>query len=337
MPILAQALVLNADDNTRLRLETIDVPDPEAGEATVQLQAAALNHRDEWIRQGQYAGIKYPSILGSDGCGVVTAVGTGVDAAWVGRQVVINPNIDWGADPAIQGPHYTIRGLQQGGTFSTHLTLPVHRLHAMPAHLTPEQAAALPLAGLTAYRAVMRYGKPAPGMQVLITGIGGGVALFALQFALAAGATCYVTSSEDKKINKAISLGAVAGANYKKDTWWKELKSTTGGFHLIIDSGGGDGVNGLIELTKPAGTLVFYGATASLPRELNLRKIFWNQLRLQGSTMGNDQEFADMLQLVTEKKLVPVVSSVRPFVDILEAFAEIRAGKQFGKLVVKME
>lgn len=319
-------------------LEFQDVPThaPAAGQVNLRIHAAALNHRDVWIQQGKYAGIVFPSILGSDGAGVVEAVGEGVDTTWLGREVLINPSNRWGDNPAAQGPDYHILGLPSAGTLQQVLTVPADRLHPKPAHLTFAQAAALPLAGLTAYRALVTQGQIRAGHRVLVTGIGGGVALFALQFAVALGAEVYATSSSPDKLARAIQLGAKSGLNYREANWGATLKKQTGGMHLVIDSAGGDALNDALDSLLPGGSLVLYGATAGLSSGLNLRRIFWNQLRIQGSTMGSDADFAAMLELVSAHQLLPVVDSVRPFAEAIDAFAAMAAGQQFGKLVLSL-
>ena len=138
-----------------LRIESVgkvaaaDVPDPVpgTGEALVELRAAALNHRDVWIKLGQYAGLRFPCIPGSDGAGVVSAVGPGADAGWVGREVVINPSFDWGLSPGAQGPSFSILGLPRDGTLAEMIAVPQAQLAGKPGHLSWEEAAALPLAG----------------------------------------------------------------------------------------------------------------------------------------------------------------------------------------------
>jgi NADPH:quinone reductase-like Zn-dependent oxidoreductase len=183
-------------EGTEKPLVIKEVADPAAapGWATVRVRAAALNHRDLWIRQGRYPGLKFPIILGSDGAGVVAAVGREADRGWVGRPVIINPSLDWGDDPRVQGPGFRILGLPDDGTLAETVAVPVANLASPPAHLSTEQAAALPLGGLTAWRALFARGGLRAGETVLVTGIGGGVALLALQFAVAAGAAAYVTS-----------------------------------------------------------------------------------------------------------------------------------------------
>src|SRR5687768_17146986 len=142
------------------QLSVVEVPDPQpgTGEALVRIHAAALNHRDVWIKSGQYAGLKWPCVPGSDGAGEVVAVGAAVDSAWQGREVIINPSFSWGESSRAQGPQFTILGLPREGTLAGKIVVPVTQLAARPAHLSWDEAAALPLAGLTAFRALFSRG-----------------------------------------------------------------------------------------------------------------------------------------------------------------------------------
>lgn len=312
-------------------------PEPAPGELLVRIKAAALNHRDQWIREGKYPGIKEGVTLGSDGAGVVEAAGSKDDQHWIGKEVVINPNINWGENPAVQSSDYMILGMPVDGTFAEYIALPTHRLREKPAHLSMEQAAAFPLGGLTAFRALFTHGKLQQGEKVLINGIGGGVAQFAFQYAQAAGAAVWVTSSQAEKRQYAEQRGAKGSFNYQDESWPAEAaKTSEGGFHLIIDSAGGEGMNQLIDALRPAGSLVLYGATAGVPSSLNLRKIFWKQIRLQGSTMGNDQEFENMLAFISKHQIEPIMEEPYPFEKITEALDKMKEGKQLGKLVVKI-
>lgn len=310
-------------------------PEPKPGEALVKVAAAALNHRDQWIRVALYPGMTYDCILGSDACGVVEAVGDSQDEAWIGKEVVINPNQNWGDHPEYQSERYTILGMPSDGTLAEYVCVPVDRLHPKPQSLSVEEAAALPLAGLTAYRAVRRKGGVQKGHRVLVTGIGGGVAQFACQFALALGAEVYVTSGSDAKIEKMKNLGVAGGVNYKQEGWHKTLLKMSGGFDVIIDSAGGDGFNLLLKTMKPAATLVFYGATLGSPSKLDMPRIFFGQYTIKGTTMGNDHEFKEMLQFVEEHKVRPIIDSVRPLSEGIAAFNDMRDGKIFGKVVLK--
>jgi NADPH:quinone reductase-like Zn-dependent oxidoreductase len=313
------------------------VPDPAAapGGVVVDLKAAALNHRDVWIKLGRYAGLWYPCIPGSDGAGIVSAVGAGVDAAWLGREVVINPASDWGPNPAAQGRDFKILGLPHDGTLADRVAVPADRLAPKPAHLSWEEAAALPLAGLTAWRALMTRGRPAPGERVLLTGIGGGVALFALKLAVAAGHEVWVTSSSDQKIRRAASLGARGGFRYDLAGWVEGALRDPGAFDVVIDSAGGPGFAGLLDVAAPGARLVFFGATKGNAPELVLRKVFWKQLSVLGSTMGHDTDWAAMLAFVAAHQVKPVVSAVLPFPQAPEAFDLMEHGSQFGKLVIR--
>lgn len=312
-------------------------PDPVAapGQAVVRLKAAALNHRDLWVQLGLYANIKLPLIPGSDGAGLVQSTGSPVNRDWVGRDVIINPSLDWGDDPRAQGPAFRILGLPDSGTFAEQIVIPVANLAPKPAHLTWEQAAALPLAGLTAWRALFTRARLLAGEKVLVTGIGGGAALFALQFAVAAGAQVWVTSSSPAKLAKAQGLGALGGVNYRDAGWSQALLSAAdGGFDLILDSAGGEGFTSLIELTRPGGRIVFFGATTGNPPGLDLRKCFFRQITLLGTTMGSPADFAGMIRFVAEHRIIPVVDRSFPLAETESALRHMEAGAQFGKIVL---
>lgn len=312
-------------------------PAPQAGQALVRIKAAALNHRDQWIRIGKYAGIQEGVTLGSDGAGIVEAVADEDHQEWVGREVIINPNINWGPDPAAQASDYSILGMPVDGTFAEYIAVPLDRLHPKPSHMSWAEAAAVPLGGLTAYRALFTHGGLAKNKKVLINGIGGGVAQWVFQFALAAGARVWVTSSSPQKLQQMQERGAAGGFNYRHESWTEQAKEAAGGFELIIDSAGGNSLNNLLNVAAPGGSIVFYGATTGIPENLNLRKIFWNQLRLQGSTMGNDQEFADMVAYIEKQQMKPVMEEPLAFRHIIQAFDRMEEGSQFGKLCVVMD
>lgn len=304
------------------------------GEAIVQLKAAALNRRDYWITQGKYPGIKFPAVLGSDGAGVVTQLGEGVESSWQDREVIIDPALDWGNDPAAQSSAFTILGLPRDGTFATEVSVPARQLHVKPAHLSWTEAAALPLAGLTAYRALFTQGGLKSGQLLLITGIGGGVATMALQFALAVKAKVWVTSSSADKIQRAVQLGAEGGLDYTNAAWAKECVDAAGMPKLVLDGAGGAGYASLIDVAAPGGRIVNYGATAGPPEKLDLFKVFWKQLRLQGSTMGSPHDFAAMLALVRKHHLKPIVDATFPLAEGNRALERMETSPQFGKYVL---
>jgi NADPH:quinone reductase-like Zn-dependent oxidoreductase len=319
------------------KLGLAEVPDPVAGpgEAVVTLRAAALNHRDVWIKKGQYAGLKYPCIPGSDGAGVVSAVGPGADASWVGREVVINPGFGWGPSERAQAKDFTILGLPRDGTLADRVAVTVGQLSPRPGRFTWEESAALPLAGLTAWRALMTRAALSAGDRVLVTGIGSGVALFALQFAVASGNEVWVTSSSDDKISRAVGLGAKGGFRYDGEGWVEAAARAPGPFDVIIDSAGGEGFGHLVDLAAPGGRIAFFGATRGNAPELVLRKVFWKQLSILGSTMGSPADWAAMTGFLERHVLKPVVSDVFEFDRGAEAFALMERGGQFGKIVVR--
>ena len=320
------------------KVALVEVPDPlaGAGEAVVALRAAALNHRDVWILKGQYAGLRYPCIPGSDGAGVVAAVGPGGDASWVGREVIINPSFNWGPSGSAQGRDFSILGLPRDGTLADQIAVPVSQLAPKPAHLSWEEAAALPLAGLTAWRALMSRARLAGGERVLVTGIGGGVALFALQVAVASGNEVWVTSSSDEKISRAVALGAKGGFHYDIEGWAAAATKAPGPFDVIVDSAGGTGFGDLLDVAAPGGRIVFFGATRGNAPDVALRKVFWKQLSLLGSTMGSPSDWAAMTEFVGRHRVRPVVSDVFPIARGPEAFSLMEKGGQFGKIVLRL-
>ncbi|HEV7349236.1 quinone oxidoreductase family protein [Telluribacter sp.] len=321
-----------------------EVPTPQAGagEVVVQVKAAALNHRDVWIQKGLYPGIKTPLILGSDGAGVVTTLGEGVSEYWLGKEVIINPSHNWGDNPAYYGSDYKILGLPDDGTFADYIKIEARYLTPKPKHLSFEQAAALPLAGLTAWRALITRVQLKEGDRVLVTGAGGGVALIAVQLALALGAEVWVTSGSDEKIQKALAMGARGGVNYRNPTWYRDLlvkahAPKSGYFDVIIDSAGGAGFARLIDVAAPGGRICSYGGTTGNITDVVPAKVFFKQLNIYGSTMGTEQEFADMTLFVEEKKIVPVVDSTFPLSRAESALRHMDFGQQFGKIVLSTE
>lgn len=322
--------------NLPFKVTEMPKPVPGEGEVLIEMHAAALNHRDLWIQQGMYAGLRFPSIQGSDGCGKVVETGSGVRSDLMGKMVIINPSLNWGDNPHTQARDYIILGMAQDGTFAEYLCIKADRIHLKPEHLSEAEAASLPLAGLTAFRALMSRAGARSGESVLVTGAGGGVALFAVQWALALGCRVFVTSGSDAKIEKAVSLGVAGGANYKADHWHKQLQEMSGGFDVIIDSSGGDTFSKLVDICKPAGRIAMYGATLGAFNSGVPAKIFWKQISLFGSTMGNDEEFLHMLEFVKLHHVKPVVDKVFGMDQIELAAQRMKQADQFGKIVLKI-
>lgn len=303
------------------------------GEAIVRLRAAALNHRDVWLQQGSYFITKVPVTLGADGAGVVCEVGAGVSREWLDAEVVINPAIGWGDSEAFAVDHFRTLGTPDNGTFATHIRIPAGQLCRKPEHLTFLQAAALPLSGLTGYRALFSRGGLKEGEAVLITGIGGGVAQFMLQYAVAAGAKVYVTSGSPDKIERARELGAIDGAVYRDEGWDARLKDQVPrGFDLIVDSACGKEFPKFVELATPGGRIVYFGLTAGPSPALDMRNFYRKQLSLLGTKMGSPRDFSAMIEFVSRHKIIPSIDTVYDFTEINTAIKSLDSGGHYGKI-----
>ncbi|WP_057936596.1 zinc-binding dehydrogenase [Algoriphagus resistens] len=329
-----KAITLASKQQSKLLLTEVQEISLKKGEVRVSIKAAALNHRDEWCRQGLYPNIKDGVVLGSDGAGIVTELGEGVDQDWFKKEVIINPALHWGEDQKVQSASFEILGMPRNGTLAESVVVPADRLFDKPGHLTWEEAAALPLSGLTAFRALTYQGNIEPGENLLVTGFGGGVAQYAVQFGLALGAKVSTSSSSPEKLERAKVLGVSYVFNYLNNNWISESLKQVNGFDLIVDGAVGNTLNQLIQVAKPGGKIVFYGATLGNPSKLEARKIFWNQLKIMGSTMGSDTDFKAMVSLVCEKKIHPIIDQVFKFDEAEKAFDRMRDGQQMGKIVL---
>ena len=311
--------------NQPLSQTELPAPSPADGQVTVILRAAAFNRRDYWIMKGMYPNVEYPVVPGGDGVGVLD-----------GREVIIDAGIGWGNDERVQDKSFYLIGSPGQGSFAQQLCIPESNVYDKPEHLTFIQAAALPIAGVTAYRALFSRGKLETGEKVLVTGAGGGVALMAVQFALAAGAHVYVTSGSDEKIAAAMDLGARGGVNYRSNDWPAQLKALAGGFDMVIDSAGGDGFSNLLKICYPAARIVVYGGSHGYINKLSPQIMFWRQISILGTSMGSPKDFQDMLNFVTEHRIKPVIDSVYTFDNAQQAIDKLAKGAQFGKLVLKI-
>lgn len=302
----------------------------------VALRASALNRRDVWITLGRYPRIRLPAILGSDGTGLVDQAGPDADPRLIGREVVVYPAYDWGDDPRFPSSTFRVLGMPDQGTFAEFICVPEGHVFPKPDFLSWEQAAAIPLAGLTSWRAVVTQAGVQAGETVLVTGIGGGVATFALKWVVALGGKAFVTSGSRDKIDRATALGAAGGVNYHDDDWASQLVELAGGFDTIIDGTGGPSFNRYLALLNPAGRLVVYGATAGNPPQgLDMARLFFRQVQIRGATMGSPREFAAMLDFVTAKWIEPVVDQVFALDDAVAAHQRLQTASQMGKIILR--
>jgi NADPH:quinone reductase-like Zn-dependent oxidoreductase len=332
-----KALVFRGKE-TPLALEETEKPKPVKDHVLVRVKFAALNHRDIWIITEQ-ATTPTPKgvILGSDGAGVIEMLGEDVDPSWIGAEVIINPSLEWGDNPVVSGNSFKILGYPDNGTFAQYLCISKKYVFEKSENLSLEQSAAVPLSGLTAYRALFSKARLRAKEKVLITGIGGGAALWALQYAVAYQARVFVTSGSPEKIEKAKALGAAGGFNYHDVEWAAHAQKEAGGFDVIIDTAGGKDFQKLIDLALPGGRIVNFGRTAGNIGELVTRTLFSKQLSIFGTTMGTRDEFMSMIDFIESRKLTPVIDAVFPMSNFTEAIHRMQAGSQFGKIILTID
>jgi NADPH:quinone reductase-like Zn-dependent oxidoreductase len=319
-----------------------DFPDPTAGagEVVVRTEAAALNHLDLWVGRGLPGiDIRYPAISGSDGAGVVESVGAGVDAAWIGRRVLLNAAVPK-PDPVRPGlvpspADITMIGEHGPGCLAERFVAPVANVLEI-GDADPVEAAAFGLTHLTAWRMMVSQAGLRAGMVVLITGIGGGVALAALAIARHFGCETIVTSRHQWKLDRAKALGATHGVLDSGADWSREVRSLTArrGVDLCVDSVGKSIHGSCIKSLARGGTFATCGATTGPDATTDLTRIFWNQLRLVGSTMGDMREFREVVSLFRSGAIRPQIDRVFAPSEGRDAFERLEAGEQFGKLVV---
>ena len=332
-----QAVVLTETGGPEvLTLGTADDPAAGPGEVVVALRTAALNRRDVFVRKG-IAPSPLPVIPGSDGAGTVRSVGEGVSGLAEGDEVIVYPALGWGGGEAAPGPGFRILGGPDDGTYAELVRLPAENVLPKPARLSWEEAAALPLAGLTAYRALVSRAGMRPGETVLVLGIGGGVATIATMLARGAGCRVIVTSSSQEKLDRARDLGADGGVLYTQDDWVGAVRDLTGGrgVDIVVDSVGATWADS-IAAVRPGGRVVAFGGTGGAKVELGVRAVTMGQVSLLGTTMGSPRDFAGLLAAVEASGWSPVIDSVRPLGEVADAHRREEAGEHFGKLVLSI-
>jgi zinc-binding alcohol dehydrogenase/oxidoreductase len=318
----------------QLQIDEIAVPEIREDEVLVRIRAAALNRRDLFITQGLYPKLQLPVTLGADGAGEIARLGAVFGDLRAGDEVVIDPMFGWGDNPRVwDAGHETILGMPRDGTFAQYVAVPAENAYPKPAALSMEEAAAIPLGGLTAYRALFTRGALQRGETVLITGVGGGVQTLALLFAKHAGARAIVTSSNDAKLERAQSLGADLAINYVTvPEWSKQLRAER--IDLVIDSSGGETLRKALDVVRPGGRIVVYGGTNG-DATIKMFPLFWKHVTILGTSMGSPQDFGAMLALF-DGALRPVVDHVYPLRDATVAFSRLEHSDQFGKIVLSV-
>jgi zinc-binding alcohol dehydrogenase/oxidoreductase len=309
-------------DGGVLRYEEVPDPQPTPGEVVVELRAAALNRRDLLVCRGTYP-FPLPLVPGSDGAGIRRDTG---------EEVMIYPAFAWGDEEEAFGPDFQILGGPRDGTYAELVSVPEANVYPKPARLSWEEAAALPLAGLTAYRALFSRGGLEHGQTVLVLGAGSGVSTFAVQLAAQAGARVLVTSSSDDRIERSVALGAELGVNYRTTDWVAEVKER-GGVDLVIDSVGSTWPQSL-DCLRPGGRVVVFGATGGTEATLHVRPFYFGQLSLLGTMMGSPRDFAGLLRALESGTWKPVLDRVLPLSGAEAALELLQEGAHFGKLVL---
>jgi NADPH:quinone reductase-like Zn-dependent oxidoreductase len=318
-----------------LHVEEIPTPEAGPGQILVRIRRAAFNRRDVFITQNLYPGIVLPRTIGSDGCGEIAAVGEGVTGYAVGAPVVINPELGWALDGPLPEKSGDILGMPTDGTFAEYCVVPAANVFPKPKALSDDEGAAIPLAGLTAYRATITRGKVTKDDVVLIPGVGSGVQTFVLLYAKHVGARTIVTSGSDEKLERAKSFGADVAINYKTDPdWHKTARKAAGGVGptLVVDSTGGDTLTKSLDIVAPGGRVVIYGGTRG-DAKVRPFSIFWKHIDVLGTSMGSPSDFRAMLALF-ETGLKPAVDQTFAMDDVAVAAQRVLDGDQFGKVVL---
>jgi NADPH:quinone reductase-like Zn-dependent oxidoreductase len=325
-----------------------DVAEPVVrapGDVRIRIRAAALNRLDLFVVEGlPGVVITPPWIMGGDGAGVVDDIGSAVKGIRRGDRVIINPGIsDRTCDYCLKGEQslcikYRLLGEHLPGTIADYVVVPATNVRIIPEAIPWDAAAAFTLATLTAWRMVVTRARVQHGENVLIWGIGGGVALAAMQIAKMLGATTWVTSGDDDKLARAKSLGANETLNHRTQDVAKEIRARTGkrGVDVVIDNVGKDTWARSLQALGRRGRLVTCGATSGPLVETDVRRMFWNQWSLMGSTMGNDDEMDAITQHLREGRLLPPVDSVHDIERSADAVHRLASGKHFGKVVVRV-
>ena len=342
-------VLLSTGDLGHIAIRDLPDPgDPPPGHVRIAIRAAALNHLDLFVVGGlPNARLTFPHVLGADGAGVVDAVGSGVGGVRAGDRVMINPGIwDDTCEFCRRGEHslcvnYRMLGEHHPGTMAEHVVVPARNLAVVP-RLDPElswpEAAAFSLVTLTAWRMVVTRAALRAGEWVLVWGIGGGVSLTAMRIAKLHGAKVVVTSSVDAKLEEAKRLGADVALNHRSQNVAQEVRALTDkrGVDVVVENVGEATWEASLRCLAKGGRLVTCGATSGPKVVTDVRRVFWNQYTIMGSTMGNAAEYSEIVRVLGTGALRPVVDRVFRLDQARAAFERLEKGEQLGKVVVEV-
>jgi NADPH:quinone reductase-like Zn-dependent oxidoreductase len=325
-----------------VRLADVPKPEPGPGQVRIEVRASAMNHLDLWVRRGIPIETTMPHIGGSDVAGVVDAVGPGVDPSLVGTRMVADPALDYewyldeGQGPAFPQRSFRLLGEHVDGGFAEYALAPTRNLVQLPDDFGFEQAAAAGLVFVTAWHGLLARSRLRAGERVLVTGASGGVGSAAVQVAHLAGAHVFAVTSGPANVERVRALGADVvydrlEVDFSREVWKDTHKK---GVHVLIDSVGPAIWEQNLRSLAVGGRLVTYGATSGAQAQLDLRRVFWRQLSVLGSTMGTPSEYREVMRLVFERRLEPVIHAVMPLAHARAAHEMLEAGDVFGKLVL---
>lgn len=342
-----RALTISEHGGTDKLEYRTDIPDPEpsSGEVRVRIHAAALNHLDVFTLRGlPGVSITPPWVMGADGAGTIDKIGPGVTGVAAGDRVAVNPGIsDRTCEYCQAGEQslcvkFRLLGEHRAGTFADYVVVPYQNVRRIPATIRFDTAAAYTLATLTAWRMLVTRAKITDSDDVLIWGIGGGVAQAAMRIALAKGARVWVTSGSDDKLARARSMGAHETINHRTQQVGKEVRARTKkrGVTVVVDSVGEQTWSESLTALGRGGRLVTCGGTSGPMVQTDVRRLFWNQWTIMGSTMGNDAEFEAVIDAIENPGLAPMIDSAFDLADGRSAFERMEHAEQFGKIVLRI-
>lgn len=333
-------------DLDQLCFGQLDAPKLIPGHVLVRTRAAALNHLDLFVLAGlPNLNLSMPHILGSDGAGVVEAVGEGVTRIGTGDRVMLNACLWCGrCEFCIQGEQSLCRRLQlvgehSAGTYAEYFLVPEANLEKIPEQVSFTEAAAFSLVFQTAWRMLKTRARLRPGEDVFIHGIGGGVSSAALQIVKLAGSRAFVSSSSEGKLRKARQLGADYCFNYTQTDIVKQVLQKTGkrGVDVVVDSVGASTWLQSLQLVRRGGRIVTCGATSGANPATEIQRIFWKQVDVLGSTMSNCREYQELISLLAQGKLKAIVGETFPLSEGGKALSYLKENQQFGKVALTIE